>query len=70
VKFISALVVIALVLGIMSEVISIETSFYTLRKARCDASLSATEAKAKGSSIGSGESFGTRQKDYLHDCLE
>jgi hypothetical protein len=68
-KVISSLVVIALVLGIVAEVIAIDTSYYGLRKARCDASISASEAQSKGmswSNIGRGTNI---QQAYLDDCL-
>jgi hypothetical protein len=47
-KLITTLVVIALLVGIAAESISLLTGFYNLRKARCDAAMSAVEVAAKG----------------------
>lgn len=47
-RLITTLVIIALVLGIITEAISMMTSFYGLRKARCDAAMSAAHVQAQG----------------------
>lgn len=68
VRFISALVVVALLLGIVAEYLSITTAFYNLLKARCDAAISAVTALSNGSVPG--KSYGNRQQDFLRDCLD
>ena len=50
VKFISALVVIALVLGIVTEGISISINYYTLKKLKCDTIASMVTVAASYSS--------------------
>jgi len=69
VRFISALVVIALLLGIVSEVISVTISYYTLRKTRCDAATSAIEALAKGMKPENLQRGELATDSYLDDCL-
>jgi hypothetical protein len=68
VRFISALVVVALLLGIATEGISITSAYYNLRKVRCDAALSAIEAGTKGSTRD--DHHTDKVQVFVHDCLQ
>jgi hypothetical protein len=67
-KLITTLVVIALLIGIAAEAISVLTGFYNLRKVRCDAAMSAVEVEAKGRSM---SEFGkpSSVQSFVNSCI-
>ena len=67
-KLISTLVVIALVPGIASEAISMLAGFYSSRKAKCDAAMSAVQVQAHGTGIGGHP--GNKVQSYVADCID
>ncbi|MGO9172237.1 MAG: hypothetical protein ACLP7P_09760 [Rhodomicrobium sp.] len=67
-KLISMLIVIALVLGIVTEAISMMTGFYGLRKARCDAAMSAVQVEAHGTSLN--DHGPNKVRLYVAECIQ
>ncbi len=69
-KLITALVIIALVLGVITEALSMVTGFYNLRKARCDAAMSAVNVEVGGTAgIGGRGRPENKVHAYVADCI-
>jgi hypothetical protein len=66
-KLISALVIVALILGIAHEAISFLTGYYNLVKARCDAYQAVLSGSAR-QAVGAPPS--PRLNEFLHKCID
>jgi hypothetical protein len=67
-KLITTLIVIVLLMGVAAEALSLLTGVYILRKARCDAAMSAVQVQARGLPMTStGEPSSVQ--DYVSACI-